>query len=459
MYLKRSIYSKFLEWKNEKSKKVLLVEGARQVGKTYLSKKFAYENFEKVIYINLLEDSGLRLLSCYDDIQKNIKEGKIDTTDKSYNCAEELFKRYSKKFVNSKESIIIIDEIQESSKIFNKIRNFARDLNCYVIVTGSYLGRTILEKEFWYSAGDYETLEITPLSFEEFLESQGSFDEYKKLDLYGKSSKEDYERIENLFKSYLYIGGFPAIVEEYLTTKNVQKCYSLLGEIIDIYCKESSSYFSEIDNKLIFSQTLSEICRMLLKEKKGLGGVALNEYLYKEFSKNGDTSISKRVCTRVLSWLLTSKMFSYCGKAVECDLLSVSENQRCYLSDNGILNYLLLQVGADRATRKGILYENYVFNFLNNKFIARPNFGTLGNGELDFILRSPIDECIYGIEVKSGKNSGKTITTALKKKKIDYAIYAKGNTYGGIDEKIYTIPIYLLEKFNFDLGGVIEDIF
>ena len=46
MYLKRSIYSKFLEWKNEKSKKVLLVEGARQVGKTYLSKKFAYENFE-----------------------------------------------------------------------------------------------------------------------------------------------------------------------------------------------------------------------------------------------------------------------------------------------------------------------------------------------------------------------------------------------------------------------------
>ena len=75
MYLKRSIYSKFLEWKNEKSKKVLLVEGARQVGKTYLSKKFAYENFENVIYINLLEDSGLRLLSCYDDIQKNIKEG------------------------------------------------------------------------------------------------------------------------------------------------------------------------------------------------------------------------------------------------------------------------------------------------------------------------------------------------------------------------------------------------
>ena len=459
MYLKRSVYSKFLEWKNSKFKKVLLVEGARQVGKTYLSKKFAYENFENVIYINLLEDTGLRLLTCYEDIQKDIKEEILDITDKAYNCAEELFTRYSKRFINSKETIIIIDEVQESSKIFNKIRNFARNLNCYVIVTGSYLGRTVLEKEFWYSAGDYEALEITPLSFQEFLESAGSFDEYRKLDLYGKSPKDNYDDIENLFKSYLYIGGFPAVVQEYLTTKDVQRCYSLLREIVDIYCKESSSYFSDIDDKLIFNQTLSEICRMLLKEKKGLGGTALNEYIYKELSKNGDTSISKRVCTRVLSWLLTSKMFNYCGKAVECDLLSVSENQRCYLSDNGLLNYLLLQVGADRATRKGILYENYVFNVLNNKFIFKPSFGTLGNGELDFILRSPRDEKVYGIEVKFGKNAGKTITTALKKKKINYAVYLKGNTYGGIDEKTYTMPIYLLEKFNFDLGGEVEDVF
>lgn len=77
-------------------------------------------------------------------------------------------------------------------------------------------------------------------------------------------------------------------------------------------------------------------------------------------------------------------------------------------------------------------------------------FAVFGGGELDFVYRNRENGNTYGIEVKSGKNIGKTITKCLEKGKINFAIYLKGMTKGGIADKIYTIPIYLFPRFKFD---------
>ena len=92
--LKRDAYYKLLEWKKSHTNKVLLVEGARQVGKTYLVKKFANENYKNVIYINLLEESGEDLLAIYDLIKEERLNGRLDR--ENTNSLKEMFKRFSK---------------------------------------------------------------------------------------------------------------------------------------------------------------------------------------------------------------------------------------------------------------------------------------------------------------------------------------------------------------------------
>lgn len=135
-----------------------------------------------------MEYTGELLLNCYNHL-KNITDSN-NFNHISFNFVYELIKLYDKNFLDTADTVIIIDEIQESAEIFNIIRNFARNLNCDVIVTGSYLGRVMLGKGFKYSAGDYETIEVSSLSFLEFLDAFNLLDLYNNLDLYGKSEKK-----------------------------------------------------------------------------------------------------------------------------------------------------------------------------------------------------------------------------------------------------------------------------
>lgn len=452
--LERTVYKDFQAWKSSPGNRALFVEGARQVGKTYIVNKFARENYKQIIYINLMEDTGQKLLKCYEKLKAEIDNNIINVVDETFNFVYELIKLYTNNFIDNNGTVIIIDEIQESSEIFNKIRNFSRNLNSDIIVTGSYLGRVMLGKGFKYSAGDYETIEVRSLSFEEFLNAFNLLDLYNSLDLSGNSEKKDYDLISKYFKIYLTIGGFPAIVKEYKETNDTKKCGKLLQEIVDIYCSESGDYFDDIEYKSIFEQSLTGIAKTLANEKKGLKGYSLNEILQKINIQNNSTNISKSTYGSVMSWLYKSKMIKYCGKAIECNMSDIIENQRGYFNDLGITNYLLTLARVSTSDRAGILHESFVFDCLERNFIYSPAFATLGNGELDFIHLSYNDNKIYGIEVKAGNNVGKTITQALSKGKINYALYVKGDSYGGINDKgtTITIPIYLFPRFNFNLG-------
>ena len=100
------------------------------------------------------------------------------------------------------------------------------------------------------------------------------------------------------------------------------------------------------------------------------------------------------------------------------------------------------------------LYGKFVFcsrriAHLSEIALETPAFATFGNGEIDFYVKELISERTYAVEVKSGKNSGKTVVEALKKKKAVFVLYVKGNTYSGKIDNIITIPIYGISKFKF----------
>ena len=141
MYLKRKAYDTLMAWKKKKEHTTLEVSGARQVGKTYIVNRFADEQYKKKIYINLFEFSGEIFIEMYQELRSEMKAGK-----KYENPIYELIRRYQPDFEDSEDTIIIIDEIQESANIYNRIREFTRTLKSDFIIIGSYLGR-IINKE------------------------------------------------------------------------------------------------------------------------------------------------------------------------------------------------------------------------------------------------------------------------------------------------------------------------
>ena len=166
MDLKRDIYNRLLIWKDRNSGKVLEVSGARQVGKTYILTKFARENYRSFFYINMMQTSGQEFLSCLDRATK--WEPGEERLKQPIHRALELFDR---NFTDDKDTVVLIDEIQESAKVYSLVRQFSREFRTHFIITGSYLGKT-LEKDYFLPAGDIETMILDTLSYEEFI--QGS---------------------------------------------------------------------------------------------------------------------------------------------------------------------------------------------------------------------------------------------------------------------------------------------
>lgn len=168
----------------------------------------------------------------------------------------------------SVDTIVVIDEIQESAEIYNRIREFTRNLESDFIVTGSYLGR-ILDKEFKYSAGDLDYLEIHTLDFEEFLTALDRRGQYEDMDLYGGSDAAVYQELQKLYGDYCKIGGYPSVVLQYLENASIEDCQAQLLKIIRIFTNESKRYFEDILDDAVYDNMFAGITRILAKEKKG----------------------------------------------------------------------------------------------------------------------------------------------------------------------------------------------
>ena len=446
--LKRDIYEKLLDWKEDHSGKVLEVEGARQVGKTYIISKFARENYKNCIYINMAQTTGRDFLTCLAAAEQ-WKPGE-ERVEKPIHKALELFDR---SFADTEETIIFIDEIQESSQVFSLIRQFAREFQAHFIVTGSYLGK-VIEKGYFLPAGDLDTLTLNTLSFEEFLEAAGKREVYNKLDLYGKSKPEEYEELRDFYKIYCQIGGYPAVVKKYLETGSIQEAQKEIGGIIHIFVQESERYFDDILQMNLLEQLLPAIAQLMLKEKKG------SSDLVKELSKivfHEDTNrVTKTSINHAIAWFYRSHIIGYCGKVNEGNILNVTPNCRFYFCDVGVALYFLNIVGAAPSDIEGIVNENFVYLYLKKQAEAMviagntPMFASYKNGELDFFVNSRTNYMNYAIEVKAGKNQGKTAMQMLQDGKVSYVYYLKGDTYGGCAGKIITIPIYLMGRIVFD---------
>lgn len=452
MYLKRKIYDKLLIWKKEGSL-TLEVTGARQVGKTYIIRKFAEENFCHTIYINMLEDSGNEFLECL-HVARKWEPG----TERPDQPVHKAFLLYNKDFKDTTDTVVIIDEIQESPEVYNLVRDFTRKFECRFIITGSYLGRT-LNKEFKISAGDLTSLRIETLDFEEFADAFGMAEDYKQAGLFDPDRDKAFDELTDLFGLYLEIGGYPAVVKEYLETQSKEKCWEKLEDVIHLFCTESIRYFDDILDAAVYDNIFCSVSRILIREKKGLDADNFNESLQKLVTQDYSSNISKAICNRAMMWLQSAGILDFAGKITECNIMDFKGRCRCYFTDVGLAYYFLRKIGADMPSIRGMLHENYVFLELRRRVermkeiaLETPAFATYKGGEIDFYVKSLRGrEYTYAVEVKSGKQPAPTGHRALEDGKVDYLVLLKGDTKGGQAEKVITLPIFLFPQFKFDL--------
>ena len=381
--LNRTAYQRMLEWKQRPDHKTLEVSGARQVGKTYLVNKFADEQYTHKIYVNLLELSGEIFLENYHDIKKEMKEGK-----RYPNPVKELLLRYEPDFTDSKDTVVIIDEIQESADIYNRIREFTRDLESDFIVTGSYLGR-ILNKEFRYSAGDMTSLEIQTLSFEEFLDAAGAGEQFARMDIFGSNEEKAYQEISHWYKIYSQTGGYPPVVLKVLAGASVKECQEELQEITRLFTNESRRYFDDILDYEAYGNLFCSIARILVREKKGLEEDSFSEELQQIVARDYSSNLGKASVNRAMDWLYSSGIIGFAGKVINCNILDFRAKARCYFMDLGLTSFFLKQIGCEDSDIKGIVSENFVYLDLKRRSgysgefaFEMPAFATWGRGEL-----------------------------------------------------------------------------
>lgn len=360
-----------------------------------------------------------------------MKEGK-----RYENPVYELIKLYQPDFIDYADTVIIIEEIQESADIYNRIREFTRSLKSDFIITGSYLGR-ILNKEFKYSAGDLDTLEIQTLNFEEFLMAMGKESLLAELDLFGGSKDIVYQELSILFQTYSHIGGYPAVVLEYLKHHSTKNCYITMEKIIHLFTNESKRYFEDILDYTTYENIFTSIARILVKEKKGLEEDSFSEELQHIVAKDYSSNVSKSSINRAIDWLYSSGIIGFAGKITNCNILNYRAKARIFFMDAGLLSYFLTKAGCSQNDIARIVSENFVYLDLRHRIqipeeiaLETPAFATFENYEIDFYVKTIKKEKTYAIEVKSGKNNSKTIAEVKHRKKADYILFAKGNTLG-----------------------------
>lgn len=428
--MERKVYKTLLEWKNN-STTPLMVLGVRQCGKTYIIDKFCKKEFKNYKYVNLLENSDI--IELYDF--------KISSDEKYLRLKVLLDFDF-----DEEDSVLFIDEIQESEKLISELKYFCEKHNKVKIITaGSLLGVQLKRSKFPFPVGKVKFIHLFPMDFEEFLMALGEMSLLNMIkECYNKNRqmmKPLHEKAMSLYKTYLITGGMPVSVKNIVINKMDYANYdtTILKDIVE-------SYFNDMD-KYVTNETEA------LKIKRiydSLPSQLANTSHKFQFSKIS-TDARSREYTSPLDWLESSRMVlsSKCVKLPEIPLKAYVDNEtfKLYFSDVGILNSILNisfknMLTDNISAYKGIITENYVANQLISNGHDLYYWTNTNQSEIDFLLYN--DDGIIPIEVKSADNTqSKSLKNYMAKYNPKYAIRISSKDFGyNENTKIKSIPLY-----------------
>ena len=418
--------NELIKWKSSTNRKPLIIRGARQVGKTWLMKEFGKNYYEKCAYINFDDNTRMQKLFEGDfDLDKIIQGLKIESGVN----------------IEPNNTLIILDEIQETPKALKALKYFCENAREYHIVSAGSLLGVAIHGGTSFPVGKVDFLDLTPLSFFEFLKA---LNENELLELLENNDFDMINvfntKIQELLKLYYYIGGMPEVVNAYVENRDLLEVRKIQKTLLEDYEQDFSKHApSNIIPRI--RQLWNNIPTQLAKEnKKFIYG------LVREGARAREYEIA-------LSWLIDCGLI-YQVNRVNNSKIPLSAYQdfsafKLYLLDVGLLGAMaevdtktLLEGNEIFEEFKGSLTEQYVLCQLKectdlNVFYWSSDTGT---AELDFITQ--IGRNNIPIEVKSGENlQAKSLKTFVQKYNTNVNVRTSMSNYRK-DDWVINIPLY-----------------
>ncbi len=431
--LKRKI-QKVIEQHFINNGKVLLIDGARQIGKSYIVRYVGRKMFSNYIEINLQEDfQGKRIFA------------DVNTLDDFY---LQLSAIAGTKMGTKNNTLVFLDEIQVYPQLLTLLKFLNQDGRFSYVVSGSQLG-IALQQTTSIPLGNIEMLRMYPLDFEEFLWANGVSEEAisamrQKFDNREALNESLHTHILNLWKRYLLVGGLPEVVNKYLETTNIVVVRKTQSDIHAMYGIDASKY--DVEHKLkirriydlIPSNMENKKKRVVIQSIENKKGKRTSDYVDEfDFLINSGIALEVKAISNPKFPLIESA-----GK----NLLKL------YLNDVGLLTNLLYRnninaiLGDERSVNLGSVYESVVAQELrthdNNLFY----YDNKVRGEVDFLIDDYDLLSVVPIEVKSGKDY--TVHSALNlfvsndEYSIKQGIVLSNERDVFADGKIIYMPIY-----------------
>lgn len=425
--MKRKITQQLVEWKNSSARKPLILNGARQVGKTFILREFGRENYKNTVYVNL-ESNGTVASMFNDDISpsKLIKYLEAETGER----------------ILPNETLIILDEIQSCERAVTSLKYFREEAPVYHIATaGSLLGVAINRNQTSFPVGKVNVIRLYPLDFEEFLTATGNdllIDEITECYTQMSPINEGlHQKALDLYHDYLIIGGMPEAVKAFIETNSYIDASLVQSSIIDSYTADMAKYASNSEAVKIRA-CYNSIPAQLAKDNK--------KFQYKVVQKGGSSSIFGAS----LEWLKQAGVILECQRVDQGTMpLPVYADQtsfKIYMSDVGLLvNKSQMSVNTIITGESNIFMGAVTENYIAQQLAAKNYplyYWTVANSqaELDFVLQK--NDKIYAIEVKKGEHvRSRSISVFKQKYSPDYAIRFSQKNFGKTEEVI-SIPLY-----------------
>lgn len=425
--LKRNVEKEINEWISNDNR-ALLIDGARQVGKTFIIRQCLENSEYTFIEFNLIENEKVA------DILRNAND--VDDLILKLSLATE------KKIVPNK-TIFFFDEIQVYKDILTSIKFLVDDGRFKYILSGSLLGVEICGLKS-APVGYLKTIRMYPLSFTEFLQLFNIQDEIIDTlrDAYTNQKEVDpyiHERMMNLFNLYMIIGGMPAAVDAYLKTNNIDDVIDIHNNIVEQYKVDFTKYESE-DKKLIISNIYDLIPAELNNSNKRFNIADIDKNL--RYERVSDSFV----------WLYKAGValptFNVTEPKSPLKLNEKSSLMKVFLSDIGILTTLygknckLMILNNDKDINAGSIYENVVAQELTNKGIDLYYYNSKKYGEIDFLFED--EKGVVLLEIKSGKayQRHSAINNIKEIYKAKAVVFSKENV--SFENDILYLPLYML---------------
>ncbi|MCL2246933.1 MAG: ATP-binding protein [Lentimicrobiaceae bacterium] len=426
--MKRKIVNSLVEWKNSEERKPLILNGARQVGKTYILEEFGKEHFENVIYLNMEIEGDVRNF-----IEKELSPRKIIQFIESTKRQE----------IISEKTLIFFDEIQASERTLTALKYFCEQTpEYYIAAAGSLLGVAINREKYSFPVGKVNEFYLYPLDFEEFLWALGYDKLTEEIKNHYVNNEAMPEVLHNvaleLYQKYFIIGGMPAAVKTFIKTDSFLKVQVIQNDILNEYIADMAKYANTATSVKIRA-CYDSIPAQLAKENA--------KFQYKVVQRGGTATIFGEA----IEWLNLANITLKCQR-LEHGVIPINAymdliNFKLYMGDIGILTLrseiplqtILSPIETDN-TFLGAMTENYVAQCFRSKNYRLAYWQSEGKAEVDFVLQ--LDGKVVPVEVKKGRrNRAKSLGVFMEKYNSEYAIRISKKNFG-FENNIKSVPLY-----------------